>query len=254
MYLDIHAHFAEEGYDVPAEWERIRAAGVGMVVLAGDTSAHSAMHRDLCARYDGMYFAAGIHPSEAERVSEADICAVARLLQEGKCVAVGEIGLDYHWDTPARAAQQALFVRQLELADGAGLPVQIHSRDCCADMLHVLRTHRALLRRGFLMHCYSHGAENLPAFLELGAYFSFGGVACFKNAKNVWESVRACPKERILTETDSPYLSPFRGERNSPANIPVIAARLAQLRGEDEGAFAAQVAENAQALFPKCRK
>ena len=253
MYLDIHAHFAEEGYDVPAEWERIRAAGVGMVVLAGDTSAHSAMHRDLCARYDGMYFAAGIHPSEAERVSEADICAVARLLQEEKCVAVGEIGLDYHWDTPARAAQQALFVRQLELADGAGLPVQIHSRDCCADMLHVLRTHRALLRRGFLMHCYSHGAQMLPQFAALGAYFSFGGVACFKNAKTVWESVRACPPERILSETDSPYLSPVRGEKNTPANIPVIVRRLAELRGEDEETLQETILNNAKRLFARMR-
>ena len=117
------------------------------------------------------------------------------------------------------------------------------------DMLAMLREHRALLRHGFLMHCYSHGAENMPAFAALGAYFSFGGVACFGNAKNVWESVAACPADRLLSETDSPYLSPFRGKKNTPANIPVIVRRLAQLRGEEEGALAAQICKNAQMLF-----
>ena len=254
MYLDVHAHLAEEGYDIPAEWERVRAAGVDTVILAGDTLLHSRMHRDIAAQYAGMYFTAGIHPSEAERTSEEALVGIAALLSEKKCVALGEIGLDYHWDTPSRAAQQALFVRQLVLADAAGLPVQIHSRDCCQNMLALLREHRALLKRGFLMHCYSHGAANLPAFSELGAYFSFGGVACFKNAANVWESVKACPADRILTETDSPYLSPFRGQKNTSANIPVIARRLAALRETDEALFAEQVRKNAHTLFSKLGK
>ena len=103
------------------------------------------------------------------------------------------------------------------------------------------------------MHCYSHGAEMLPAFTELGAYFSFGGVACFRNAKKVWESVRACPAERILSETDSPYLSPFRGEKNSPANIPVIVRRLAELRGEREEELMNLIGKNAHTLFPRMK-
>ena len=251
MYLDIHAHFAEEGYDIPAEWERIVAAGVKKVVLAGDTAAHSRMHRDLADRYEGLYFAAGFHPSEAERLPADALEEIGALCTHPKCVALGEIGLDYHWDTPGRRAQQALFSAQLELADRLALPVQIHSRDCFADMLAMLRERRTLLSRGFLMHCYSHGAAHLDDFAALGAYFSFGGVACFKNAANVWESVRACPADRLLSETDSPYLSPFRGEKNTPANIPVIVARLAQLRGEDAGALAAQIAKNAETLFPK---
>ena len=251
MYLDVHAHLAEEGYDIPAEWERVRAAGVDTVILAGDTLLHSRMHRDIATQYAGMYFTAGIHPSEAERLGGG--LAASPALPK-KMRRVGEIGLDYHWDTPSRAAQQALFVRQLVLADAAGLPVQIHSRDCCQDMLALLREHRALLKRGFLMHCYSHGAANLPAFSELGAYFSFGGVACFKNAANVWESVKACPADRILTETDSPYLSPFRGQKNTSANIPVIARRLAALRETDEALFAEQVRKNAHTLFSKLGK
>lgn len=251
MFLDVHAHFAEEGYDIPAEREKIRAAGVVRVILAGDTVAHSRMHRDLCAQYPELYFTAGIHPSEAAGFSAGTPDELRALLQEGKCVAVGEIGLDYHWDTPDRRVQQSVFSVQLELAHALALPVQIHSRDCCADMLAMLRERRELLGHGFLMHCYSHGVANLDDFLELGARCSFGGVACFGNARNVWESVRACPADRILSETDSPYLSPFRGEKNTPANIPVIVRRLAQLRAEEPEALAAQIMENAHVLFPK---
>ena len=253
MYLDIHAHFAEEGYDIPAEWERIAAAGVKKVVLAGDTAAHSLMQRDLAARYEGLYFAAGVHPSEAERLPADALEEIGALCAHEKCVAVGEIGLDYHWEEPPKEVQRETFVKQILLAERAGLPLVIHSRDCAADMLALLTELREHLKNGFLMHCYSHGAEMLPAFAELGAYFSFGGVACFRNAKKVWESVRACPAERILSETDSPYLSPFRGEKNSPANIPVIVRRLAELRGEREEELMNLIGKNAQTLFPRMK-
>ena len=252
--IDVHAHFAGEGYTFPEEWERIRAAGVSAVILAGDTVAHSARHKEFAESHEGAYFTAGVHPSELENLSCGWLKEIEALARHPKCVGIGEIGLDYHYENTDKAAQKAAFLAQLELADSLSLPVQLHSRDCAADMLSLLKEHASLLKHGFLMHCYSHGKEMMGEFAALGAYFSFGGTVCFKNGRRTVESAAACPEERLLTETDSPYLSPFRGEKNSPANIPVIAARLAQLRGEDEGAFAAQVAENAQALFPKCRK
>ena len=251
MYLDIHAHFAGEGYAFPEGWERIRAAGVTRVVLAGDTLAHSAWHAEFCQSYEGAYFTAGVHPSDLAGFGQQTLDELARLCGQEKCIAVGEIGLDYHYPAPEKSVQRAAFIAQLELAHRLGLPVQIHSRDCFADMIAILTEHRALLSNGFLMHCYSHGAQNMEEVLQLGGYFSFGGVACFKNAKNVWESVRACPADRILSETDSPYLSPFRGEKNSPANIPVIVRRLAELRGEDEENLQNTIWENAGRLFPK---
>ena len=252
-YLDIHAHFAEEGYEFPRTWEEIRAAGVETVVLAGDTLAHSLWHRDFAAAHAGAYFTAGVHPSEAADFSEDTLSALSALAEEEKCVAVGEIGLDYHYPEPPKEVQREAFVKQILLAERAGLPLVIHSRDCAADMLALLTEMHAHLGRGFLMHCYSHGAQMLPAFAALGAYFSFGGVACFRNAKNVWESVRACPAERILSETDSPYLSPFRGEKNTPANIPVIVRQLAQLRGEREEELKEIIMENAKRIFAKMR-
>ena len=252
-YLDIHAHFAEEGYEFPRTWEEIRAAGVETVVLAGDTLAHSLWHRDFAAAHAGAYFTAGVHPSEAAVFSDDTLSALSALAEDEKCVAVGEIGLDYHYPEPPKEVQREAFVEQILLAERAGLPLVVHSRDCAADMLALLTEMHAHLGRGFLMHCYSHGAQMLPAFAALGAYFSFGGVACFRNAKNVWESVRACPAERILSETDSPYLSPFRGEKNTPANIPVIVRQLAQLRGEREEELKEIIMENAKRIFAKMR-
>ena len=230
-----------------------RAAGVETVVLAGDTLAHSLWHREFAAAHAGAYFTAGVHPSEAAGFSDDTLSALSALAEDEKCVAVGEIGLDYHWEEPSKEVQRETFVKQILLAERAGLPLVIHSRDCAADMLALLTELREHLKNGFLMHCYSHGAEMLPAFAELGAYFSFGGVACFRNAKKVWESVRACPAERILSETDSPYLSPFRGEKNSPANIPVIVRRLAELRGEREEELMNLIGKNAHTLFPRMK-
>lgn len=252
--IDVHAHFAEEGYEFPAEWEKIAAAGVDKVILAADTLGHARMHAEFADAHGGCYFTVGVHPEFAETALEGEARSeFYALAKRTKCVAVGEIGLDYHYAGYDRAAQRDLFVRQIEFADALGLPIQIHSRDACFDTLSILREMRGHLGHGYLMHCYSYGAENISAFAELGAYFSFGGVTCFKNAKKVWESVAACPVDRLLSETDSPYLSPFRGEKNTPANIGTIVTRLAELRGLSFEDMAAQIDENAARLFPKIK-
>ena len=246
--IDVHAHFAEEGYDLEAEWEKIKAAGVNTVVLASDTLEHARMHRDFAITHEGAYFTVGIHPESAgKHFDEAEFDV---LMRDEKCVAVGEIGLDYHYAGYDKRAQWELFSAQIKAAE---LPLQIHSRDACADTLAILREHEEFLKRGFLMHCYSYGAENLEAFLELGAYFSFGGVTCFKNARRAVEAVTICPTERILSETDSPYLSPFRGEKNSPANIPVIVKKLSEIKGVPFDGMSAAIQENAIRLFPKLK-
>ncbi len=249
--IDVHAHFADEGYAFPAEWEKIRAAGVDTVILAADTLEHAAWHMAFCEAHGGAFFTVGVHPEFAE--AEIDFALFRSLAAHERCVGVGEIGLDYHYGTETKEAQKRMFEAQLEAADWLGLPVQIHSRDACADTLEILRAHKGCLSHGFLMHCYSYGAENLAAFAELGAYFSFGGTVCFKNARRAVEAAEICPAERLLTETDSPYLSPFRGEKNTPANIPVIVRRLAEIRGESVEALAAQIEKNAKTLFKKLK-
>ncbi len=244
--IDVHCHFAEEGYG-PEEWQKIKEAGVRKVILAADTLAHAKMHSEMRPLDMVCRFTVGIHPEFAGvPFEEAEFFALAK--KDG-CVAVGEIGLDYHYDGIDRAAQRALFEKQLEYAARLNLPIQIHSRDACADTLAILNEMTPCLARGFLMHCYSYGAENLEAFAALGAYFSFGGVVCFKNARRAVESVAACPLDRILSETDSPYLSPFRGEKNSPANIPVIVRRIAEIRNLSFEETEAAIEENAARLF-----
>lgn len=252
-YVDIHAHFADEGYSFPEEWDKIRAAGVNTVVLVGDNVAHSKAHRDFCADHEGAYFCCGVHPSETDDFSDRTIEELRALSSDNKCVAVGEIGLDYHYPDTDKKKQREAFIKQILLAEEVGLPVQVHARDCAADALALLREMNAHMKRGFLLHCYGFGAEMMDDFLSLGAYFSFGGVTCFKNARKVLESAVRCPLDRILTETDSPYLSPFRGEKNTPANIPVIAQKIAFERGMDEDAFVAAVYGNAKRLFEKIK-
>lgn len=248
--IDVHCHFAEEGYEFPAEWEAIRAAGVTEVILAADTLEHARMHRDFCRSHGGAFFTVGIHPEFAGAAfDEGTMSEFKALLSEKTCVAVGEIGLDYHYPGYDKAAQQKLFVRQLALAEEAGLPVQIHSRDACADTLAILREARP--SGGVLMHCYSYGRENLGAFLSCGAYFSFGGVICFKNARRAEEAAGACPKGRLLSETDSPYLSPLRGEKNSPRNLPLIVQKLAAILGLSLPETERLIEENARRLFPR---
>ena len=262
--IDVHAHFADEGYEFPAAWERIKAAGVRTVILAADTLEHALWHARFCEAHDGAYFTVGIHPEFAKgsplggschEVTEEGttfprlLASLEELSADKKCVAVGEIGLDYHYDDPDKTAQRNLFEVQLEMAETLGLPVQIHSRDACADTLAILREHCGSIKRGFLMHCYSYGAENLPDFLELGGYFSFGGVVCFKNARRAVEAAALCPMDRILSETDSPYLSPFRGEKNTPANIPHIVEKLAEIKGVSLYEMISSIRRNASALF-----
>lgn len=254
MYIDVHAHMTDKAFsETDRVMSAIKAAGVGMVVCSGYDLETSFASRDFAEKYDFVYFSAGFQPQELAKYRAGDLERLRPLLRHEKCLAVGEIGLDYHYPEPPKEVQREVFVKQILLAERAGLPLVVHSRDCAADMLALLTEMRAHLGRGFLMHCYSHGAQMLPAFAALGAYFSFGGVACFRNAKNVWESVRACPAERILSETDSPYLSPFRGEKNTPANIPVIVKQLAQLRGEREEELQEIIMENAKRIFAKMR-
>ncbi len=249
--IDVHAHFAGENYKFPAEWEQILGMGVQKVILAADTVEHAKWHRGFCKEHGGAYFTVGVHPSELQGFGNQAVETMEEMAADKTCVAVGEIGLDYHYPDTDKPSQQRAFGLQLEMAERLSLPVQIHSRDACADTLAILREHYGKLPHGFLMHCYSYGAENLPDFLELGGYFSFGGVVCFKNARRAVEAVQACPMEKILSETDSPYLSPFRGEKNSPQNIPVIVEKLAEIKGVSLFEMMEAIRKNAKRLFPK---
>ncbi len=259
MFIDAHCHITGDEFDgvggVEGVLARAKAQGVGRIVCSGFDLQSSKIAKTLAERYEEVYFCAGFHPSELDKYREGDLEELAALCKHAKCVALGEIGLDYHFeDNPSNERQKELFVRQLRLANELGLPVVLHSRDAAQDTLEILREHRALLRQSGLMHCYSYSAEMADDFLDLGLYFSFGGPCTFKNAKKVWQSVQRIPATRILSETDCPYLTPvpFRGEfPNEPKNVVYVVERLAELKGATVEEAAAQIEENTRKLFWK---
>lgn len=269
-FIDVHCHLTEESeYEgVGGAENAVRLAnesGVSRLVVSGFDLPSSIRARRFSADHKGVFFCAGLQPEELRvyvegkqdgisRDLSADIGELSGIISDKKCVAVGEIGLDYHFpDGVEKSFQREAFVLQLRLAKSAGLPVVVHSRDACADTLAVLRENRDCLQKGFLMHCFSYAAETVEEFASLGAYFSFGGVVTFKKAEKVKRAALAVPKDRLLTETDSPYLTPepFRGTfPNQPKNVVYVSSFLARLRGEEEGAFCSRISVNAERLFP----
>lgn len=261
MYIDIHCHLTGDEFDgiggVDGVLARARKQGVSRIVCSGFDLNSSTVAKNLAEKHEEIYFCAGFHPSELDKYKDGDLQKIRALCQHEKCVAVGEIGLDYHFDdNPPKETQRRLFVEQLRLADELGLPVVLHSRDAAQETLEILRENRGLLKRGGLMHCYSYSAEMTRDFLELGLYFSFGGPCTFKNANKVVESVQRIPATRLLSETDCPYLTPvpYRGTfPNEPKNVVFVTEKLAELKQENKEQLKKQIWENAQALFFKLK-
>lgn len=261
-FIDVHCHLTGDDYQtVGGVEETVKRAideGVTTLICSGFDIPSSEAAARLSGRFDEVYFCAGYHPSELKKYAEGDLERLKELCSLEKCVAVGEVGLDYHFDdNPPRDTQKEFFIRQLALADELELPVVVHSRDAAQDTLQLLTDNQTLLKKGGLMHCYSYSAEMVALFERLGFYFSFGGPCTFKNAKKTVESVLAVPLEKLLTETDCPYLTPvpYRGTfPNQPKNVTYVAARLAELRGDEPQRLKDRVYENAKNLFFKLKR
>lgn len=250
MYIDTHCHL-NDFEDVAEELSRIRAAGVKKMLAIGYDLPSSKRALELARREEDVFCAVGYQPTETHKYREGDLALIEEMAREEKAVCIGEIGMDYHYPDTNKPLQKKLFLSQIELAESLRLPISVHSRDDAEDMLATLRDMKGHLRYGGVLHCYSHSAEMVKSFADLGLYFAFGGTVTYKNAKKVVEAAKVVPADRILTETDAPYLPPVphRGERNSPAYIPLILQKLAQVREIEEPLLAAQIEENAERLF-----
>ena len=250
MIIDSHAHLDDVKYGgIGAIMDNFKAAG-GITLVDVGFDAESSIFAKKHADEFGVWFAAGFHPQEADKNN--DIGLIEPLLTDKRCVAVGEIGLDYHYEPFDKARQKALFEAQIVLADKYGLPIIIHSRDASADMLDILKCNKAHLTNGFLMHCYSESKEQAKNYLDLGAYFGFGGAITFKNAKKD-EVIRSLPVGRILPETDCPYMSPVpkRGEKNEPAYVTFVYDKLAEILCVDRGELETVLKDNFLNFFKK---
>lgn len=204
----------------------------------------------LAERHPFVFATAGVHPNDAPKWDANTLADLERLIQHPKVLAIGEIGLDYHWGVP-KETQLPVFVRQLEIAAEARLPVIIHTRDAWADTIEMLRAHWAATGLGCVMHCFTGNAEQARECLDLGFYLAFGGVATFPKAEEIRQAARLTPSDRLLIETDSPYLapSPHRGKRNEPAFVLHTAQAIANVRDVSIEQFAAQTTANFERLF-----
>ncbi|HIX31165.1 MAG TPA: TatD family hydrolase, partial [Firmicutes bacterium] len=213
------------------------------------TAASSRAALDLAAQYDFLYAAVGIHPENCAGVTDADFAAVEAMAKEDKAVAIGEIGLDYYWEeNPPRDFQKEVFARQLALAEALDLPVIVHDRDAHGDCLDLVR---AFPNTRGVFHCYSGAIEEAKLLLDRGWYLGFDGPVTFKNARRAPEVVRFLPLDRLLLETDSPYMAPVphRGKRNDSRNLPFIAAKIAELKGLSPEAVEQAAWDNANRFF-----
>lgn len=257
MIFETHAHYDDDKFTEDRD-ELILAvheSGVHPIINVGASIHSTQTTLELAKHYPFIYAAVGVHPSDVADLNEDTFAWLKEQTTYAKTVAVGEIGLDYYWDKEAdvQEKQRYWFGRQLQLAREADLPVIIHSRDAAADTLQVMRDNHAETIPG-VIHCYSYSPELAQEFVRMGYYIGVGGVVTFKNAKKLVETVQTIPMERILLETDSPYMAPepHRGTRNDSRNIPYVIAKLAELKGITSQAVERITEENAYRLFAKC--
>ena len=237
MIFDTHAHYDDRQYDEDREIliSSLSKAGIGKVVNIGADMASSERALGLAHEYDFIYAAVGVHPSEVEELNDEAIERLKSWTKDERCVAVGEIGLDYHWPDPSPEIQKKWFVRQLDLAREVHLPVVIHSRDAAKDTMDIMHSEHAE-EIGGVVHCFSYSKELAKECVDMGFYIGVGGVVTFKNGRKLREVVEEIPMEKILLETDCPYLSPepHRGERNSSLNLPYVVKAIADIKGISE--------------------
>lgn len=234
MIFDTHAHYDDKAFDEDRESLLLSLPefGIGAVVNVGADLESTKKTIELIRRYPFFYGAAGIHPSETEKICDEDILALEELAKEERIVAVGEIGLDYYWKEPKHQIQKKWFLSQIDLARKLHLPVIIHSRDAAKDTLDIIKAEKGG-EIGGVIHCFSYSREIAREYLNMGFYLGIGGVLTFQNARLLKEVVEYAPADRLVLETDCPYLSPvpYRGKRNSSLMLPLVAEAVAQIKG-----------------------
>lgn len=234
MIFDSHAHYDDHAFDEDREevLASLKAHGVGTVVNVGASLRGVKRTVELTEKYPFIYGAAGVHPDEVGELNEENFGWLREQCLLPKTVAVGEIGLDYYWDKENHGLQKKWFVRQLSLARELKMPVIIHSREAAADTMEILKREYDP-EVPVVVHCYSYSPEMAREYLKMGYYLGIGGVLTFKNAKKLKEVVQEAPLERLLLETDCPYLAPvpYRGKRNDSAKLIHVAEAIAELKG-----------------------
>ncbi len=254
MIFETHAHYDDRQFDGDREELlcAVHESGVHPIVNVGASIDSTKTTLELAEKYDYIYAAVGVHPDDVEQLNEDTFAWLREQTAHEKTVAVGEIGLDYHWheEPEHRALQRYWFGRQMELARETGLPIIVHSREAAEDTMQVMKEHRAEELTG-IIHCYSYSKELALAFVKMGYYIGIGGVVTFKNARKLVETAQAVPLERIVLETDCPYMAPepHRGKRNDSRNIAYVIDKIAAIKGVSAQEVERVTEDNAYRLF-----
>ena len=250
MYFDSHAHLDDGRFDQDRDaiFADLQNYGVGLIMNIGCDLKSSLQSIALAHKYPFVYAAVGYHPSDLDKYSPEGWEQILELARHPKCVAIGEIGLDYYWDQSYKDLQKEVFRRQIELALALDKPVIVHDREAHADSLEIVKDYPGL--RG-VFHCFSGSPEMAAELLKRGWYLGFDGPITYKNARKALEVLEICPEDRILIETDSPYLSPvpMRGKRNDSRNLRYVIETIARIRGLSEEQVEAITWENGKRLF-----
>lgn len=258
MIFETHAHYDDDKFNEDRETllRSLPEEGVGVVINSGASVESTRDTIRLAQEYAHVYAAVGVHPSEISELDETFIDWMREQASWEKTVAIGEIGLDYYWDKEpeVQERQRYWFGRQIELAREIGLPIIVHSRDAAADTMQVMKEHHAEEIPG-VIHCFSYSKEMALEFIKMGYYIGVGGVVTFKNAKKLIETVEAIPLERILLETDCPYMAPepYRGKRNNSLYLTYVRDKIAEIKGISPEEVERVTEENARKLFGKVK-
>lgn len=253
LLFDTHCHINAENFENDVEGYLTRAQDAGVKyfsVIAWDlASSYKAI--ELAEKYEHVFAVVGIHPSDVFKHDESVLPIIEKMLEHHKVLALGEIGLDYYWhkETSEHELQKKWFVRQIEIANKKGKPIVVHMRDAAQDTLDILKTHPVL--KGGIMHCFSSSLEMATEFIKLGFYIGLGGPVTFKNAKEPKRVAKEIPLEKMVIETDSPYLAPhpFRGKQNESSYLPLVLDEIALLREIDKDILSRVLLENSEKAF-----
>lgn len=251
MIFDTHAHYDDKQFDGDRDelLNSMASMGVNTIVNVGASFNGCRRALELAGKYPFMYAAVGIHPDEVGFLNEDTFAELKEWCRDDKVVAVGEIGLDYYWDTEPRDLQKKWFVRQLELAREMGLPVNIHSRDAAEDTFRIIKEHAEGIPG--IIHCFSGSRELASEYVKLGFYIGVGGVVTFKNGKKLKQVVEEISLSNIVLETDCPYLAPepYRGKRNHSGYIKYVAQEVARLKGVTYEEVIKETEKNAKEVY-----
>lgn len=252
MLIDSHAHLDDDRFDKDRDKviRDLKNQGIELVINPGADVASSVKAVSLANKHENIYAAVGVHPHDAKDMDDTTLQLLSSLANNEKVIAIGEIGLDYHYDNSPRDIQRKWFIEQIRLAKQLKLPIIIHEREASQDMYNILKQEADENLTGVL-HCYSGSLEMAREYLKMGFYLSFAGPVTFKNSRVSKEVAQSIPLDRILVETDSPYLAPEpkRGKRNEPLNVRYVAAMIAELRGISFEEIATATTKNVKKLF-----